>query len=83
MLQLKQMIVDFEYNGSRMKLLLSRLVVNNFVPCVLHDLLNNRILIFFKQDLKKNMKWKKYSFLYLKYLYHNVINKKPICVGNF
>ena len=23
------------------------------------------------------------SFLYDQYLYHNVINKKPICVANF
>ena len=64
MSQLKKMTVDLEYNGSRIKLLLSKLVINNFVPCVLHDLINNRILIFVKQDLKKTMKWKKYSFLY-------------------
>ena len=54
MSQLKKMTVDLEYNGSRIKLLLSKLVINNFVPCVLHDLINNRILIFVKQDLKKN-----------------------------
>ena len=47
MSQFKQMQVDFEYNGARIKLLLSKLIVDNFVPCEFHDTLSNQILIFY------------------------------------
>ena len=53
---LKQMIVDFEYNASRIKFLLPKLLIDNFVPYVIHDLLNNRILIY-KQGYEKTRKW--------------------------
>ena len=83
MSQLKQMLVDFEYNGSKIKLILSKLLIDNCVPCEVHDILNNRIMIFVKEGFEETIKWKKCSFLYHQYLYHNVINKKPTCFGNF